>query len=259
MQRSAQPAREHWHRAVPARQRLSRVPRKGCWVLAAPQHLVRLPHHKVFDTAQFQRQHRLLRKAAGKAGGTATDTPDPRLGATQLKELLEPRTLPNAAALGRGLLSSQSQGNLGESGEHRSLPSNWFCDSSAPRLSLLYTSICLLKIHWRAAKLRQNLCVGLKKPPALCYSIASSSLLVEMNAGLPTASQRDESSSPGPRSPPAHPHRPGSPTPASQRGTGIIWLHLYFTLSPPLCGGGLCLSRVTYTDMPFLKDFFFLL
>ena len=77
-----------------------------------------------------------------------------------------------------------------------------------------------------------------------------------MDAGLPTACQRDESSSPGGSPPPAHPHRPGSPTPASHRGTGVIWLHLYFTPSPPLCGGGLCLSRVTYTDMPFLKDFF---
>lgn len=77
-----------------------------------------------------------------------------------------------------------------------------------------------------------------------------------MDAQLPTTGQRDESSSPGANPPPAHPHCPSSPTPASHLGTAGIWLCLYFTLSPPLCGGGLCLSRITYTDMPFLKDFF---
>ena len=59
----------------------------------------------------------------------------------------------------------------GSQASDRSSPSNRFCDSSDHKLSPLYTYIRLLKLHWRAAKLRQNLRVGLKKPPALCYSL----------------------------------------------------------------------------------------
>lgn len=80
---------------------------------------------------------------------------------------------------------------------------------------------------------------------------------VGMGAGLLNTWQWEESSSsPGLSSPAAHPHRPSSPTPASPGGTGVIWLRLHFTPSPPLCGGGLWLSRGTYTDTPVLKDIF---
>lgn len=61
---------------------------------------------------------------------------------------------------------------------------------------------------------------------------------------------------PGPASPPAPPR--GGPVPDPQRGGGAEPGSVSFTPSPPLCGGGWCLSRVTYTDMHFLKDFFFL-
>lgn len=146
-QRPPRRARLSQHGSAGTKQLCPVSPGRAAGVLATPQHLDRLRHHKAFNTVQFQRQPEQLRKAPGKA----TDTPDPRLRATQLEELLEPRTLPDAGTLGRGLLSSQSQGNLGESGERPVLSIKSVLRLLRP--SPLYTHIYLLKLHRRAATL----------------------------------------------------------------------------------------------------------
>lgn len=90
----------------------SSVPRPQEGLSQTPPSILFTSHIKVSDIAWFQRQHEELRTAAGKAGGTATDSSDPRPRASQLEELLQPRMLPNAATLRRILVLPISQENL---------------------------------------------------------------------------------------------------------------------------------------------------
>lgn len=92
-------------------------------------------------------------------------------------------------------------------------------------------SVCL-----SFTKLRQNLCVGLKKDPcSVLLSLASSSVLVGMDAGLRTACQLDKSSSPGPSPPPGtspSPQQPHTSFPLGYRCN--LAPSLLHTLSPSL-------------------------
>lgn len=90
----------------------SSVPRPQEGLSQTPPSILFTSHIKVSSAARFQRQHEQLRTAAGKAGGMATDSSDPRPRASRLEELLQPRMLPNVATLGRGLVLPISQENL---------------------------------------------------------------------------------------------------------------------------------------------------
>lgn len=143
--------------------------------------------------------------------------------------------------------------DLGDSGEQ---PAPTTRSALWPPRSRAVTSlqcICLHKLHWQEVKLRRSMCDGWKAPSAPC-GLGWVPKYCPSSRTLPRTPARPRTSSPQ--------HIPAShsgPMPDPQRGGGAEPGSVSFTPSPPLCGGGWCLSRVTYTDMHFLKDFFFFL
>jgi len=201
VQGSAQPAWERWHRAAA----WPRVPGKGCWVPATPQHLVRLLHQSLRSSSvpkTTQATQKSVREGWRDGYGHCRPLQPPWEG------VCSPLTA-------RETSGSQA--------------------SPAPRHHIAFATLqpagchgfthaSLLKLHRRAAQPRQN---PQKSPCSVSLPAARGSLLAGTDARVPAARQRDESPSPGASSPRSTAPRqlPPAPEPAPA---------LLRTLSPSL-------------------------